>query len=343
MQARSRVTVSCPRMPKDYGPAGAFPWLTRRWVLGGLALGCGAGVAVPSLLGGCTDEEVAVPPAPDAAAASDAAGAPDAASLPDAAPDATDDLPRAAADDGSPAAGADVAADAGAEAASDAATEVRPGVLTVPPDHPDVLARDLTFGGNLRGYLAVPSFPGTFAGLVLIPDQGGLTDHIRDVARRFARSGCAAIVPDLAGRAPDTLIADLNAALDTLAVQPQLGPNRYGAAGFGPGGTQALRFAAATPRVRAVVTYYAPVPTPADGLKTISAAVLGHYAMLDVVVNAGVPEVERVLKEAGRTFEKRFYLAPHGFNDDTAPTYDETATLGAWSPTLLWFETYLAA
>jgi carboxymethylenebutenolidase len=330
-------------MAKDYGPA-AFRWLTRRSVLRGLALGCGGGVAAPSLLGSCTDEEVAVSSPPDAAVAADAAAAaPDVAGLSDAAVDIADDVPGDATPDSSADASEDLAADAGAPVAPDAAADVRPGILSVPPDHPDVLARDLTFGANLRGYLAVPSFPGTFAGLVLIPEEGGLTDHIRDVARRFARSGCAAIVPDLSGRSPETLIADLNAALDSLAAQPQLGANRYGAAGFGQGGTQALRFAAATPRVRAVVTYYAPVPTPADALRTITAAVLGHYAMLDLVVNAGVPELERVLKEAGRAFDKRFYLAGHGFNDDTAPTYDESATLGAWSPTLLWFESYLAS
>jgi len=335
MQSRSRVTVSCPRMAKDYGPARALPWISRRAVLRGLALGSGGVVAG---VGGCADEEGPSSLTPDA-------GVPDAGVRDAGIPDATVAdvaVPEDAVPDGSPDAGADVAADVGEEVAPDTAADLRPGILSVPPDHPDVLARDVTYGANLRGYLAVPNFSGTFAGLVLISEDGVLTDHIKDVARRFARSGCAAIVPDLAGRSPDTLIADLNAALDTLAAQPQLGANRYGAAGFGQGGTQALRFAAATARVRAVVTYYAPVPTPADALKTITAAVLAHYAMLDLVVNAGIPDLERVLMEAGRTFEKHFYLASHGFNDDTAPSYDEPATLGAWSPTLFWFESHLA-
>jgi dienelactone hydrolase len=80
---------------------------------------------------------------------------------------------------------------------------------------------------------------------------------------------------------------------------------------------------------------------PADVLKTTSAAVLGQYGMNDDATNAGIAELERVLKEAGRTFEKRFYPAGAGFNDDTAPSYDEAAAVASWPYTVGWMEMYL--
>jgi carboxymethylenebutenolidase len=73
----------------------------------------------------------------------------------------------------------------------------------------------------------------------------------------------------------------------------------------------------------------------------INAAVLGQYGELDTVVNATIPDLERALKEAGRTFEKRLYPAGHGFNDDTRAEYDEAAAVAAWPYTVGWMEVYL--
>ncbi len=44
-------------------------------------------------------------------------------------------------------------------------------------------------GDTLRGYAARPADGGPAPGLVLIPDVRGLSDHYRDVARRFAAEG----------------------------------------------------------------------------------------------------------------------------------------------------------
>lgn len=316
-----------------YGRKRAPGWLSRRSLLHGLAAGCGGGVAVASLLGGCEDESVAVPAAD---AGTDAAA--------DVGVDVGADLPEDA--------GADVAADLSADVAApepDVAADLapdlrRPGILSVPADDLDISARELAYRTDreARAYLAVPNRPGQFAGLVLIHDEAGLTEHIRDVARRFAKTGgCVALAPDLTARDPPALLADLTGALDTLAAQPEVGANRHGVVGFGWGGTQALLLAAATPRVRAAVCYYAPIPAPADVLRTVAAPVLGLYGMLDLAVNAGLPELERVLKEAGHPLDQRLYAAGHAFNDDTGPGYDEPAALAAWAPTIGWFEMYL--
>jgi dienelactone hydrolase len=76
-------------------------------------------------------------------------------------------------------------------------------------------------------------------------------------------------------------------------------------------------------------------------MKTTNAAILGQYGVSDVVVNMGIPALERVMMEAGKTFEKHVYAAGHGFNDDTAASYDEAAAVAAWAVTIGWFDPHL--
>ena len=54
---------------------------------------------------------------------------------------------------------------------------------------------------TLEAYLAQPGGAGLFPGVVVIHEAYGLNDNIRDIARRFADEGYAALAVDLfAGR-----------------------------------------------------------------------------------------------------------------------------------------------
>jgi carboxymethylenebutenolidase len=162
------------------------------------------------------------------------------------------------------------------------------------------------------------------------------------VARRFAKVGCVALVPDVSASArPDQISADLNAAVEALAKQPAVGATRYGVCGLGWGGEQALRLAAANPKLRAAVVYYAATPMPPEIMKTTNAAILGQYASRDTAVDDTIPALERVMMEAGKTFEKQLYQAGPGFNDDTGDGYNEAAAVAAWSATVGWFDPHL--
>ena len=55
-------------------------------------------------------------------------------------------------------------------------------------------------GDTIPGYLARPSQPGSYPGIVVIHEAFGLVDHIRDLARRFANIGYNAVAPDLYSR-----------------------------------------------------------------------------------------------------------------------------------------------
>ena len=54
--------------------------------------------------------------------------------------------------------------------------------------------------GKVDAYLAKPEAGGPYPGVVVIHEIYGLTDHIKDVASRFARQGCVALAPDLFSR-----------------------------------------------------------------------------------------------------------------------------------------------
>ncbi|MGH3632174.1 MAG: dienelactone hydrolase family protein [Sciscionella sp.] len=54
--------------------------------------------------------------------------------------------------------------------------------------------------GRITGYLATPRTAGPWPGMVVIHEAFGMVEHIRDVARRLANRGFAALAPDLYSR-----------------------------------------------------------------------------------------------------------------------------------------------
>ena len=211
------------------------------------------------------------------------------------------------------------------------------------------------------GYLVKPAASGTYPGVIVIHENRGLTDHIKDVARRFAKAGYIALAPDLASRnggtakipedqvtgyfanaKPEDLVKDLNSTETYLETVSGVKAGKYGVVGFCFGGGYTLRFAAANPRVAAAVPYYGPVPSPVSQMASTQAAILGIYGGNDTRVNSGIPDLESTLKNAGKTFEKIVYDgANHAFNNDTGANYNENASNMAWTATLDWLKKYL--
>src|SRR6516162_6235185 len=71
-------------------------------------------------------------------------------------------------------------------------------------EHPELLAtHEVSFrseGTKIPAYLARPRESGRYPGVILIHDIFGVSDHARDVARRFANVGFVALVPDCFAR-----------------------------------------------------------------------------------------------------------------------------------------------
>ncbi len=140
-----------------------------------------------------------------------------------------------------------------------------------------IAAEDLTYAGaggaQINGYLARPaSQDGALPGMLVIQDAGGLSDHIRDITRRFANLGYVALGVDLYTReggpppmgdlqammkrlfsmSDATILGDLEGAADFLRARPDAS-GKVGCIGFCMGGRLALLLACASDRLDAAV------------------------------------------------------------------------------------------
>ena len=252
-------------------------------------------------------------------------------------------------------AGSAAAAEAliGAIAASPAAAAV------VPAEDPRLTARTQDLVGGYKAYVAEPRTRSLKATVLVIHENRGLNDHIRDVARRLGVAGFRAVAPDFLSPTGGTpanedaareaigkldlgkSVSDAVAMLDELAKSSRGG--KVGAVGFCWGGGFVNRLAvAAGDKLAAGVSNYGPAPDPAEAAK-VQAPLLIHDAGLDDRVNrTSFPWVE-ALRAAKKPV--KFYLyegVNHAFNNDTsAERYNKAAADLAWERTLAFFKQYL--
>ena len=217
-------------------------------------------------------------------------------------------------------------------------------------------------GRGMRGYSAAPRrWRSGGPAVIVIHENRGLNDHIRDVARRAVLAGYRAVAPDFlspAGGTPAdedrarTMIGalDLSASVaDAVGTAAWLrsraggGHRRIGAVGFCWGGAMVNRLAvAAGEALDAGVPFYGPAPDPAQAA-LVRAALLVILAGRDERVNrTALPWVE-ALRAAGKQVESITYPdVDHAFHNDTsAARYNQTAARQAWAATLAFFARHL--
>ncbi len=216
-------------------------------------------------------------------------------------------------------------------------------------------------GESIDAYLAPAGSAGT-AALVLIPDVHGLSDHYRDVARRFAAAGFTTLAIDLYTRegkpaladmdaivawmnALDDrrVLADLDAAAAYLGARDDIDARRVGITGFCMGGQYALMAACSSDGFAAAVSWYGmlryahtPAHKPASPL-TLAADLrcpyLGLFGADDPIIpSADVEELRSILHSGGKTFAIEIYQgAGHAFFNDSRPeTYRPEVAKRAW-------------
>jgi len=213
----------------------------------------------------------------------------------------------------------------------------------------------------LQAYFARPAADGPHTAVLVCHENRGLTEHIKDVARRLAaaeyvglavdllsRQGGTAAVADpsqipgmLSSQPPEQFVRDFTDGWRWLQTQPYVQPDGVGMVGFCFGGGVTWRVAIGLAEVRAAVPFYGPHPDPAE-LASIQGAVLAIYAGRDDRINQSIPAIEAELQRLGSVFEKVIYPnSDHGFHNDTGSRYDPVAATDAWARTLAWFERYL--
>src|SRR5690349_15491656 len=216
------------------------------------------------------------------------------------------------------------------------------------------------------GFLAQPD-AGPVPGVVIIPDVWGLSDHQRDIARRLAADGFAALAIDPYRKTGKGEITDPFAWIRTLSdpviletVQEAIDalPGRkVGVMGFCMGGQYALLAACSCRGLSACVSFYGMVRyesgldparkprSPLDAVADLRCPLLGLYGEEDAFIPvADVAELRRRLAAAGKDADIRLYPgARHAFMNDTRPAaYRPEAAADAWRRMLVFFRERLA-
>ncbi len=246
-------------------------------------------------------------------------------------------------------------------------------------EYEGMLAESVQFQGHngdlIAGYLARPLGEGPFPGVIVIHEVFGLTTHFKEMTRKFAGAGFAAIAPDLhhregpgdieevaaavraGGGVPDArTIGDVGAAADLLRALPYSN-GKVGVIGFCSGGRQTYLVSCNIPSLDAAIDCYggrvvagpdglsegqpkAPIDMTAD----MTVPLLGLFGEEDVSPSPEqVTMIEQELQRQGKTYEFHTYEnAGHGFFADYRPSYRQHAAVDGWEKVLAWYGNYLA-
>jgi carboxymethylenebutenolidase len=253
---------------------------------------------------------------------------------------------------------------AAATTLADAVAPVPSHANLVDPKDPALASSEIKYnaadGTVIGGYLTRPQGDVARPAVLVIHPWDGINDHIRDVARRFAKAGYVALAPDLLSRRggtssfakseaaiagdrrldDETITKSLTGGIDYLKGQSFVGASKIGVVGFCWGGGKALLFTTRSKDLAASVIYYGSNPQNLEDVKNITAPVLGQYGGADERITSAVPQLEAAMKKYGKSFEYKVYPgAPHSFNNDTSPqSYREDAAKEAWGRTLEFFK-----
>ena len=215
-------------------------------------------------------------------------------------------------------------------------------------------------GTDISGYLARPDHGAAGPAVLVCHENRGLTPHIQDVARRFAKAGYAALALDLlsreggtAGMDPDAVpgaltqagaqrhVSDFTAGFDYLNAQDFVDHGRIAMNGFCFGGGITWQSATAIPGLKATSAFYGPAPD-LDKVSAIKAAVFGVYAELDQRITGAMPALRDALAKTDVRNELKIYPGvDHAFHNDTGPRYNQEQATAAWNDTLAWFGKYV--
>ena len=235
--------------------------------------------------------------------------------------------------------------------------------ITIKQDDPRINAGPLSpkaaDGAELIGYFARPRAEGRYPGVLVIHENRGLTEHIKDVVRRVATANFTAISIDLVSRdggadkltdqaaynaalgkrSVADMVKDLQSAIEFLRTQPSVNASRIGATGFCFGGGMVWNTLNAGTALQAAVPFYGPAPQNVSGIGSTKANVLAVYAENDTRVTGGKDTIEPQLKKAGIVYQINIYPGVgHAFYNDTGAAYNADQARRAWIDTIDWFQ-----
>jgi carboxymethylenebutenolidase len=236
-------------------------------------------------------------------------------------------------------------------------------------------------GFALPAYVARPEGEGPFPVVVVVSEIFGVHEYIRDVCRRLAKQGYAAIAPAFFNRVEDPapladmgrireivaaagyeqVMGDVSATLDWASQQLWANADRIGITGFCWGGKVVWQACARFAVLDAGVAWYGRLAPPADAepqrveagrpwpvdlAGDLKCPVLGLYGETDRGIPLeSVEAMRRALARAGQTASEIVVYpgAPHGFHADYRASYAPEAAADGWRRLLAFFETRVKA
>ena len=229
-------------------------------------------------------------------------------------------------------------------------------------------------GDRIDAYLARPLGAGPFPGVVVIHHMPGWDEAHKEIGRRFAHHGYAALVPNLqyregkatpeensasirasGGMPDDRTMGDVQAAIDYVRAL-SYSNGKVGVIGYCSGGRQAYLAACTLRGIDAVIVCYGggvaakpneltpqqPV-APIDFTAKLQCPLLGFFGVEDKRPSpADAAQTEEALKKHGKTYEFHHYEnAGHAFFAVDREQYRVHAANDGWKKVFAWFEKYL--
>jgi carboxymethylenebutenolidase len=237
--------------------------------------------------------------------------------------------------------------------------------------------KTVNYFGNASGFLVYPTTTtttasinnnttannNTFPTVVMIHENKGLNDHIKNMANLLAKEGYIVLAVDLFNgevttdqkRAselsqsirdnPDAAINNLKGAVKYLASLPNVNPEQIASLGWCFGGQQSLQLALNSEDhpLAATVIYYGRLVTEPELLSKIKWPVLGIFGDQDQSIPVTtVEQFEEALTKNGITNEIYIYQGVgHAFANPSGDNYAPNETKGAWHNTLEFLHKYL--
>ena len=238
-----------------------------------------------------------------------------------------------------------------------------------------VVGKEITFQSGdttLKAYFAQPTNGTPKAGILVIHEIWGLTDHIRDVTRRFAAQGYYALAPDFFTREgapqldpqkrdemmkfiasiPDRrVVADAEAGVSYLKTA---GAQKVGSVGFCMGGLYSYLLATKSTQLSAAVDFYGRIiypetsenkpESPLDLSLNLKCPLLANYGETDQSITvAHVEQLKAKLAQGQQPWKINVYPgAGHAFFNDTRPSFNAGAAKDAWSEVTAFFKKHLS-
>lgn len=215
--------------------------------------------------------------------------------------------------------------------------------------------------GHRTGYLSRPDSAGVFPVVVVLPGLGGVGSFERDLCRRLARTGLAALTVDFYRDDTDPLsayseLSDSRALTDLDEIREFVesedvdwnAGHRIGLLGIDVGGRFALIKGTEAAWVGSVAVCYTPLTGDeqreirvADRLDRLGVPVLALYGAADDLIDPTTVDVAQTRNEAGQWL--LYEGAGHGFADPESPTFDQAAADDAIARLSAFFRSTLPA